>query len=71
MRCSVGFRSPSHRDILRDFTEYIGGQLSDEVLYADPDLVPQANPGQIAPEAVKKVQRVLTQYVEDQDTPAQ
>jgi 50S ribosomal protein L16 3-hydroxylase len=71
MTCSVGFRAPSHRDLLLDFPEYIGEQLTEEVRYADPDLVPQANPGQITPEAVKKVQKILTQYVEDQDSLAQ
>jgi len=71
MTCSVGFRAPSHRDILLDFPEYIGEQLNEEVRYADPDLVPQGNPGQITSEAVKKVQKILTQYVEDQDNLAQ
>ena len=71
MTCSVGFRAPSHRDILLDFPEYIGEQLTEEVRYADPDLVPQVNPGQITSEAVKKVQTILTQYVEDQDSLAQ
>jgi len=71
MTCSVGFRAPSHRDILLDFPEYIGEQLNEEVRYADPDLVSQVNPGQITPEAVKKVQKILTQYVEDQDSLAQ
>jgi 50S ribosomal protein L16 3-hydroxylase len=71
MTCSVGFRAPSHRDLLLDFPEYIGEQLTEEVRYADPDLVPQANTGQITTEAVKKVQKILTQYVEDQDSLAQ
>ncbi len=71
MTCSVGFRAPSHRDLLLDFPEYIGEQLNEEVRYADPDLVPQGNPGQITSEAVKKVQKILTQYVEDQDSLAQ
>ena len=71
MTCSVGFRAPSHRDILLDFPEYIGEQLNEEVRYADPDLVPQVNPGQITPEAVKIVQKILTKYVEDQDSLAQ
>ena len=71
MTCSVGFRAPSHRDILLDFPEYIGEQLNEEIRYADPDLVPQANPGQITSEAVKKVQKILTQYVEDQNSLAQ
>ena len=71
MTCSVGFRAPSHRDILLDFSESIGEELSDEERYADPDLVPQANPGQITPEAVKNVQEILKHYVEDHDGLAQ
>ena len=71
MTCSVGFRAPSHRDILLDFPEYIGETLSEEIRYADPDLVPQANPGQITSEAVQNVQKILTQYVEDHDSLAQ
>ena len=69
--CSVGFRAPSHRDMLLDYFESVGEELSEEVRYADPDLVPQANPGQITSEAVKKVQKVFTQYVEDDDKLAQ
>ncbi|MDH5587204.1 MAG: cupin domain-containing protein [Nitrospirota bacterium] len=71
MTCSVGFRAPSHRDILLDFSESMGEELNDEVRYADPDLVPQANPGQITPEAVKNVQEILKHYVEDHDGLAQ
>ena len=71
MTCSVGFRAPSHRDILLDFPEYIGEQLSEEVRYTDPDLLPPPNPGQITPEAVYKVQQILTQYVEDHECLAQ
>ncbi len=67
MTCSVGFRAPSHRDILLDFSEYIAGQLSEDVRYADPDLVPQGHSGQITPAAVKKIQNILTEYVKDQD----
>ena len=71
MTCSVGFRAPSHRDILLDFSESVGEKLSEEVRYADLDLAPQANPGQITSEAVKNVQKILTQYVEDHDSLAQ
>ena len=71
MTCSVGFRAPSHRDILLDFSEFIGEELSDEVRYADPNLIPQANPGQITSEAVKNVQNILQHYVEDHEGLAQ
>ncbi len=67
MTCSVGFRAPSHRDLLLDYPEYIGEQLSEDVRYADPHLVPQSNPGQITSEAVQNVQKILTQYIQDQD----
>jgi 50S ribosomal protein L16 3-hydroxylase len=71
MTCSVGFRAPAHRDILLDFPEYIGETLSEEIRYADPDLVPQSNPGEITSEAVKNVQKILNHYVEDHDILAQ
>ena len=71
MTCSVGFRAPSHRDILIDYPEYIGNQLSEDVRYTDPNLVSQSNPGQITSEAVLIVQKILTQYIEDQDGLAQ
>ncbi len=71
MTCSVGFRAPAHRDLLLDYPEYIGEQLSEDIRYADPHLVPQDNPGQITSEAVQNVQNILTQYVQDQDSLAQ
>ena len=71
MTCSVGFRAPSHRDILLDYPEYVGEQLSEEIRYADPNLLPQTNPGQIRSGAVQNVQKILTQYVEDHDRLAQ
>ena len=71
MTCSVGFRAPSHRDMLLDFSESVGEELSEEIRYTDPDLVPQANPGQITSEAVNKVERIFTQYVEDHEKLAQ
>ena len=71
MTCSVGFRAPSHRDLLLDYPEYIGERLSEEIRYADPNLLPQDNPGQITSEAVQNVQKILTQYVQDQESLAQ
>jgi len=64
---SVGFRAPSHGEILQEFSDYVGRQLSEEVRFADPDLVPQANAGHMTVEAVQTVHRILRQYVDDQD----
>jgi len=65
MTCSVGFRAPSHQEILRDFADFVGEKLSEDVRYSDPDLVPESISGRITPEALKNIQRILSQYVED------
>ena len=65
--CSVGFRAPSHREILQEFSDYVGCQLSEEARFADPDLIPQTNPGHLTAEALQTVHRTLRQYVDDQD----
>ena len=52
MTCSVGFRAPSHGEILRGFADYVADTLGEEVRYADPDLVPQTNPGCLTSEAL-------------------
>ncbi len=67
MTCSVGFRAPAHREILLDYPQDIGEQLSEDIRYTDPNLVSQSNPGQITSEAILNVQKILTQYIDDQD----
>lgn len=67
MTCSVGFRAPSHRDLLREFSEYVGRQLSEEARLSDPGLKPQANPGKMTSAALQAVHRILRRYVDDRD----
>jgi len=71
MTCSVGFRALSHGEILREFGNFVGGTLGEDVRYTDPDFVPQPNPGQITPEALNKVHQILRWYVEDKDRVAE
>lgn len=71
MTCSVGFRALSHGEIIREFGNFVAGSLGEEVRYADPDLVPQSNPGYITPEALNKVHQILRWYVEDKDRMAE
>jgi 50S ribosomal protein L16 3-hydroxylase len=67
MTCSVGFRAPSHKEILQEFSDFVSCQLSEEVRFADPDLVPQTNPGHMTSGALHTVHRILRRYVDDQD----
>ena len=65
MTCSVGFRAPSHSEILREYTDYIGENLSEALRYEDPDLVAQKNTGEITAKTLKKIQLIMRKYVDD------
>lgn len=65
LTCSVGFRAPSHREILREFSGAMSERVSEEIRFADPDLESQQNPGEIRPEALEQVYQILRQYVDD------
>jgi 50S ribosomal protein L16 3-hydroxylase len=67
MTCSVGFRAPSHRDLLQEFSDFAGCQLSEEARFADPDLVAQPNPGLMTAGALRDVHHILRRYVDDRD----
>ncbi len=68
MTCSVGFRAPSHSEILREYTDYIGENLSEALRYEDPDLVAQKNTGEITAKNLKKIQLILRKYVDDKES---
>ena len=65
MTYSVGFRAPSHAEIMRSFTDFIGEKLTSESRYTDPDLTLQDNPGEITPQALQKVREIFTGYLQD------
>ena len=67
MTCSVGFRAPSHSEILRGFADYVGDTLSEEVRYTDADLVGQSHAGALTPEALENVHQIVRQHLEDKD----
>ena len=66
--CSVGFRAPSHSEILREFTDHVSEDLSDALRYSDADLVEQNNTGEISKQTLDKVKKILQQYIEDSDS---
>ncbi len=65
MTYSVGFRAPSHGEIMRNFTDFVGERLSNELRYSDPDLKPQTNSTQIGDDALARVRGILSQYIND------
>jgi len=65
MTCSVGFRAPSHSDILRDFTDYLGEQLNESMRYSDTGLKPQVNSGEINNEVFSQLQSILSEQIQN------
>lgn len=65
MTYSVGFRAPSHADILRNFTDFVGEQLTSEMRYSDADLTLQASPGEITDDALGKVRAIFQRYLDE------
>lgn len=59
MTASVGFRAPSHRELLSAFLEWRVAELDPALRYADADLQPQANPAEIAPGTLARVGEIL------------
>ncbi len=66
--CSVGFRAPSHSEILREYTDFIGENLSEAMRYEDPDLLAQKNTGEISAQTIEKIQHILQKYTEDKES---
>jgi 50S ribosomal protein L16 3-hydroxylase len=62
---SIGFRAPSHADILCDLSEDIAMRLTNDQRFSDPDLQPQSNPGQISKQAVDQVKNILLEQLTD------
>ncbi len=65
MTYSMGFRAPSHAELLNDFTQERMSLLSEEQRYADAAFTAQDNPGLISDEAINRVTEILTQQLSD------
>jgi len=56
---SIGFRAPSHREILAGVLSRLLRGLPPDRLYADPDLVPTREPGEITPRALERLHGIV------------
>ncbi len=59
MTWSIGFRAPAHAEIVGAVCEAIVDDIDPRLRYADPDLTPQANPGEISAAALAKLTRLV------------
>lgn len=58
MTFSIGFRAPSHADMLADFMGYLIQKIGDDPRYTDPDLHPsEARDGALHPASLARVRR--------------
>lgn len=65
--CSVGFRAPSHSEILREYTDHVSEHLDDTLRYKDPEAIHQNSPGEITTETIDELQNILRKYTEDKE----
>ena len=67
MTYSIGFRAPSHSEIIAEFCEQQLSELTEELRYSDPQLSRQSNPGEIQAPVIDQIQQLLLNYVADKN----
>ena len=65
MTYSIGFRSPSRKELIGSWCDDLLPSLSDDDRYCDPDLVPQDNPGEISTTAIDRLHAMLLEKLAD------
>lgn len=65
MTYSIGFRAPSHSELLAHFCDHLLADMADDDRYGDPDLTVPANPGEIAPAALERLFAMATDRLRD------
>ena len=65
MTFSIGFRAPSHAELLSAYVDEHITDLNDSLRYRDPDLSPDQNNGEIKSNVINKVQQILLSQFSD------
>lgn len=65
MTYSVGFRAPARSELIEGWTDRLLEGLGEDDRYADPALARQANPGEIAPAALARLQAMVLEQLGD------
>lgn len=64
---SIGFRAPSHSDILLDFSEEVASFTHEDERYSDPDLQLQKHSGEISADVIQKIKSILLSYCDSDE----
>ncbi|MET0240538.1 MAG: cupin domain-containing protein [Sphingobium sp.] len=67
MTYSVGFRAPSRDELIAHYCDHLLEGIADDDRYADPDLAPQDNPGEIAAPALDRLHAMIADALLDRD----
>lgn len=62
MTYSIGFRAPSHADIVSELSQEIASTLTNDLRFSDPQLSLQKNPGEIKADAIAQIQQIIQQH---------
>lgn len=63
MTWSIGFRAPSHREIVTDIAERLAQDIPEEAFYSDPGILLHEHSGQISPNVVTRIREIWNSYV--------
>jgi 50S ribosomal protein L16 3-hydroxylase len=61
---SIGFRAPSHSEILLNFSDFVAHDLSNELRYQDKDLKAQTNSALMDSKTIAGVKNILQSYID-------
>lgn len=67
MTYSIGFRAPARSELIAHWCDHVLAELPEDDRYADPGLAAQANPGEIAPDALAGLQAMIAETLLDRD----
>lgn len=67
MTYSIGFRAPSHGEILTHFSDFLSQYLGDHQRYSDAGLSLPADPAQIDDQTVERLQRLVLELAQDKE----
>ncbi|MGJ8686417.1 MAG: cupin domain-containing protein, partial [Spongiibacteraceae bacterium] len=63
---SVGFRAPSHAELLGDWCDEVASHLNESQRYTDPTLSVGANPAEISDTAIAELKHILLSKLDDE-----